>query len=114
MPVSEPPGLVKRTWRMSPGDVVPMPTRPALSNTAESPTSAALTYLERKLTVPGSTACGVGADGSRPETLAAFSPEPAAGVADDSVLWPSLLVGASTYAEAGRPPSVSASATRSV
>ena len=61
-PVKPPFVLVNRTWSRSSGVVVPIPTFPPVSKTAELPTSALFTYLARKFVVPGSTKLVVAVD----------------------------------------------------
>src|SRR4051812_37351640 len=93
-PVAPPLVLLNRTWRKSKGSVVPRPTRPPASYSEDCPTSAVLTYFARKFGVPA-----VSRDEAATFDWLVASRPPAA-------------LGATTKSDAGRPPSVSASAAR--
>src|SRR5438046_1266502 len=89
-PVNEPDVSVKRTWKESNGVVVPSAIRPLLWKSTELSSSVAVLNLLRKPAVP----IAANPDGrSEADEAAADCPSNAAG-------W---------KAEAGRPPSVSAS-----
>ena len=111
-PVKLPVVLVKRTCRMSAGALVLIPTNPPDSKIAEFPTSALFTYLASTFGVPARTTSALAFDCALPDC--------AVPVAVDGTPFPIVVVppcpvaapGASRYAEAGRPPSVSASAAR--